>query len=120
MYPPSCVWRGRLVPMSGWGSDPARTAQSDPTRFTCSGRDPCTISPGKLLVRGNTERASADLSTVLARVDSNLRRTPLLPYTSHLAEWFAPLRLHLGMVGGLGIVGLVLASLGIYSLLAYR
>jgi putative ABC transport system permease protein len=79
-----------------------------------------TVAPGKLLLRGDSERASAAISTVLAQVDPDLRRTPLLPYTSHLAEWFAPLRLQLGMVGALGIVGLVLASLGIYSLLAYQ
>ena len=73
-----------------------------------------------LLVEGEPDQVAEAVSAVLAQVDPNLPSPPLIPYTSHLREWFAPLRLQLVMIGVLGALGLVLASLGLYSLMAYQ
>lgn len=94
-------------------------APVEPSVYVLFSQQP-TVPARKLLVRGDPEHVGAALSTVLRRVDPGLRRTPLKPYTSHLARWFAPLRLQLLMIGGVGALGLVLASLGIYSLMAYH
>jgi putative ABC transport system permease protein len=42
------------------------------------------------------------------------------PYETHLANWFRPLRIQLGIVGALGLVGAVLAALGLYANIAYH
>lgn len=94
-------------------------APVEPNVYVLFSQQP-TVPPGKLLVRGDPAQVGSALSTVLRQVDPNLRRTPLKPYTSHLARWFAPLRLQLLMIGGVGILGLVLATLGVYSLMAYH
>lgn len=94
-------------------------APIEPDAYVLFAQQP-TVPPGKLIVRGEPEQATDAVSTVLAQVDPGLRRTPLLPYTSHLLRWYAPLRLQLWMVGLLGVIGLALVSLGIYSLMAYH
>ena len=75
---------------------------------------------GILVVEGEPDQVAAAVSTVLEQLDPNRRTTPLIPYTSYLRDWFAPLRLQLVMIGVLGALGLVLASLGLYSLMAYQ
>ena len=79
-----------------------------------------TFSSATLLVRGEPDQVAEAVSTVVGRVDPDLGWSPLIPYTSHLREWFAPLRLQIVMIGVLGALGLVLASLGLYSLMAYQ
>lgn len=76
--------------------------------------------PVTLLARGNRERVAEAVSIVVERADPDLRWTPLIPYTSYLRDWFAPLRLQVVMIGVLGVLGLLLASLGLYSLMAYQ
>ncbi|MGH7575725.1 MAG: FtsX-like permease family protein [Longimicrobiales bacterium] len=78
------------------------------------------FDPVTLLVRGEPEEVGDAVAGVLAQVHPEQRWSPLIPYTSHLREWFAPLRLQLLMIGVLGALGLVLASLGLYSLMAYQ
>lgn len=79
-----------------------------------------TFSPRTLVIGGEPGQVAESVSDVVAEVDSDLRWTPVLPYTSHLKEWFAPLRLQLLMIGVLGALGLVLATLGLYALMAYQ
>ena len=79
-----------------------------------------TLPTRTLLVGGGPDQVAEAVSAVVAQVDPDLRWSPLIPYTSHLRDWFAPLRLQLVMIGVLGALGLVLASLGLYSLLAYQ
>ncbi len=42
------------------------------------------------------------------------------PYETYLSDWFRPLRIQLGIVGVLGIVGGVLAGLGLYTTVAFQ
>ena len=79
-----------------------------------------SLEPITLLVRGQPDQVAEAVSEVQARVDPDLRWAPLVPYTSYLDEWFAPLRLQVAMIGVLGALGLLLASLGLYSLMAYQ
>ena len=58
--------------------------------------------------------------SLLDQVDPAISWSALVPYTFHLREWFAPLRLQLIVMAVLGSPGLVLASLGLYSLMAYQ
>ena len=85
--------------------------------ITISQRVPPQLS---LLLGGEPDQVAEAVSAVTAQVDPDLRWSPLIPYTSYLREWFAPLRLQLVLIGVVGILGLVLASLGLYSLLAYQ
>ncbi|MQA91172.1 MAG: FtsX-like permease family protein [Gemmatimonas sp.] len=75
---------------------------------------------GTLLVKGEPDQVAEVVATVVAQVDPDLSWTPLVPYTSHLEEWFAPLRLQIIMIGVLGSLGLGLAALGLYSVMAYQ
>jgi putative ABC transport system permease protein len=79
-----------------------------------------SLPAASLLVRGEPSRVAQAVSAVATAVEPDLRWTPLVPYTSYLTEWFAPLRLQLVLIGALGALGLLLASLGLYSLLAYQ
>lgn len=42
------------------------------------------------------------------------------PYETHLSNWFRPLRIQLGIVGALGLIGGLLAGLGLYANIAYQ
>ncbi len=44
----------------------------------------------------------------------------MVPYERHVSEWFRPLRIQLGIVGALAVVGGLLASLGLYSAIAFQ
>lgn len=79
-----------------------------------------SFAPVTLVVRGEPEEVAETVSAALTEVDPDLRWGPLVPYASYLREWFAPLRLQLLMVGVLAALGLVLASLGLYSVMAYQ
>lgn len=79
-----------------------------------------SFAPVTLVVRGEPDQVAETVSAALTEVDPDLRWSPLVPYASYLKEWFAPLRLQLLMVGVLTVLGLVLASLGLYSVMAYQ
>lgn len=79
-----------------------------------------TVAPSTLLMRGGDERAPSAVADVLARIDPDMRWSPLQPYTIHLDEWFAPLRLQIVTITVLGGLGLLLATLGLYAVLAYQ
>lgn len=78
------------------------------------------VPPQTLLVRGEPAEVAEAVSTVLSQVDAGFRWTPIIPYTFYLREWFAPLRLQIIMIGVLGALGLLLASLGLYAVMAYQ
>ena len=78
------------------------------------------LTPATLLIGGEPQEVADAVSAVVAQVDPDLRWSPLIPYTWYLKEWFAPFRLQLVMIGALAALGLLLASLGLYSLMAYQ
>lgn len=73
----------------------------------------------QVLVRGDTSTTGV-LSELLDDIDPALGVPPPAPYARYVAEWFASLRLQLVIVGVLGVVGVLLATLGLYALVAYR
>ncbi|MQA91527.1 MAG: FtsX-like permease family protein [Gemmatimonas sp.] len=79
-----------------------------------------TIAPSGIVFRADTGRAAELLPVMLNRFDSNLEHSPVASYMTYLDDWYAPLRLQLIAIGVLGALGLLLASLGIYSLMAYQ
>jgi len=73
-----------------------------------------------LLVDGEVEEVATVVTEVLAAVTPEAEWSPLVPYASYLSAWFAPFRFQLVVVGALAGLGLLLASLGLYSLMAYQ
>jgi ABC-type antimicrobial peptide transport system permease subunit len=73
-----------------------------------------------LVVRGEPEEVGQAVSTVVAQVIPGIPWTPLTPYEAQLNEWFAPLRLQIITIGALSVLGLLLASLGLFSAMAYQ
>jgi predicted permease len=74
----------------------------------------------QLLVSGSPGAASLAVSAAADAVDPGLGLAPLEPYDRFVREWYAGLRLQLLIVGVLAAVGLLLATLGLYALVAYR
>lgn len=74
----------------------------------------------QLLARGITPSGSATLAALLEDLDPALGVAPPTSYARHVSEWFAPLRLQLIIVGVLATVGTLLATLGLYALVAYH
>lgn len=79
-----------------------------------------TLRLADLLVRGRPDQVAEALSAVVPRVDSGLRWAPPKPYGLYLERWFAPLRLQLVTLGVLGALGVLLASLGLYAVMAWQ
>lgn len=73
-----------------------------------------------LVVRGEPEQVAGAVAAAAAQVDAEQRWSPLVEYTTYLREWFAPLRLQVLLIGVLGALGLLLAALGLYALIAYQ
>jgi putative ABC transport system permease protein len=73
-----------------------------------------------LVVRGEPDEVAAAVSAVVSQVIPGIPWTPLTPYETQLNEWFAPLRLQIITIGGLSVLGLLLASLGLFSAMAYQ
>jgi ABC-type antimicrobial peptide transport system permease subunit len=73
-----------------------------------------------LLVRGEPDQVGAAVSEILRVAAPDGRWSPLVSYTSYLSEWYAPFHFQLTMVGVLAALGLLLASLGLYALMAYQ
>lgn len=74
----------------------------------------------QLLVSGPPADASVAVSAAADAVDPGLGLPPLEPYDRFVRDWYASLRLQLLIVGVLAAVGLLLATLGLYALIAYR
>ena len=74
----------------------------------------------QLLVHGPLETASPAVAAAVEAVDPGLAVAPIQPYDRFVREWYAGLRLQLLIVGVLAAVGLLLATLGLYALIAYR
>jgi predicted permease len=71
-----------------------------------------------IVVRGRSGRTSEDLRAALARIKGNL------PVTTQTLEEYSevglmPQRIALWLAGGLGLVGLLLAAIGIYGVTSY-
>ena len=79
-----------------------------------------TLAMTELLLAGDADRIASAVPEVLAEVTPDVRWTPLVPYTSYLSEWYAPFRFQIVMIGALAGLGLLLASLGLYTLMAYQ
>ncbi len=79
-----------------------------------------TVPVASLLVGGEPARLAEAVSEVLGQLTPEVRWSPLVPYTSYIREWFTPLRFQIVMIGALAGLGLLLAALGLYSLMAYQ
>lgn len=73
---------------------------------------------GHVLVenRGQAER----LLATIAALAPGIEPPPVTPYSDRLAEWFAPLRLQLLIIGLLSAIGMLLAGLGLYAAIAWQ
>ena len=79
-----------------------------------------SLPPLTLLVAGEPDEIAERVFPFLDQIDPAISWSALVPYTFRLREWFAPLRLQLTFMLVLGVLGLVLASVGLYSLMAYQ
>ena len=79
-------------------------------------QDPWAV--GHLLLPTTRADAPEIVRAAVRAADPALDPPPLLPFDDFLAGWYAPLRLQLAVVGVLGGVGLVLAILGLYAVVA--
>jgi len=82
------------------------------------GQDPWPYA--QLLVRGDAGDVGPAVAQLLDELDPALGVPPMAPYTRFVSEWYSGLRLQLIIVGVLAVVGMALATLGIYALVAYR
>lgn len=62
----------------------------------------------------------AEVAAALARSVPGARPPEGTLYEAHLSEWFRPLRIQVGIVGALALVGSLLAGLGLYSAVAFN
>lgn len=74
----------------------------------------------QLLVAGDPGTTAEPTAAAVQAVDPNLGVAPVEPYRRFVREWYAGLRLQLLVVGVLAAVGVLLATLGLYALMAYR
>ena len=72
-----------------------------------------------VLVRGGPGVAPGLLAEVVPAIDGTLPAPPLAPFERYISTWFAPLRLQLVVIGVFAAVGVILAALGLYALVAY-
>jgi hypothetical protein len=79
-----------------------------------------TLAMAELLVTGDPDRIAAVVPEVLGDVTPDVRWSPLVSYASYLSQWYAPFRFQVIMIGVLAGLGLLLASLGLYALMAYQ
>ena len=73
-----------------------------------------------LVVRRPPEGAARALTTVTAQVGPGIHASTPIPYSTHLRRWFAPIRLQIVTIGVLAGLGLLLAFLGLYALMAWQ
>ena len=74
---------------------------------------------GYLVARSERSDAAAVIDAAVAAVDPSGSVQPVQPFTSYVSAWYAPLHLQLAVVLSLGVVGLALAALGLFALVAY-
>ncbi len=72
-----------------------------------------------LVARGDRTVAPRVVEAV-ERVAPGATPPRVAPYEDHLSSWFRPLRIQVGIVGALGLVGGLLAGLGLYANIAYQ
>jgi putative ABC transport system permease protein len=72
-----------------------------------------------VLIRGGPAVAPGLLADVVAEIDGTVAAPPLAPFDQYVSTWFAPLRLQLVIIGVFATVGVILAALGLYALVAY-
>lgn len=82
------------------------------------GQDPWPHA--QILLAGDPGALNSAVADLVLGIDPQLELPPLFHYTDHVADWFAAIRLQAIVVGILAIVGTLLATLGLYSLVAYR
>ncbi|NNF26836.1 MAG: hypothetical protein HKN73_06440 [Gemmatimonadetes bacterium] len=75
---------------------------------------------GHVLVKSSRADAVDVVSELVATLDPAVEVPQSRAYSSYLAEWYAPLRMRLIIVGTLALVGTTLAGLGIYALVAFH
>lgn len=92
--------------------------ETPPGVYVPLSQDPWQL--GHILVSGERRDASAALADVAGELDPGLGVAPLAPYSRYVVAWYAPLRLQSVVVGILAGVGAVLATLGLYALVAYH
>ncbi len=73
----------------------------------------------RVMVRGD-EGASRSIAAAVEQSVPGAAIPVVVPYERHLSEWFRPLRIQLGIIGALAVVGGLLAALGLYSAAAYQ
>jgi hypothetical protein len=74
---------------------------------------------GTVLVRAGDDEGAALAEAVVEAVPGH--EAPVFsPWSQTVARWFAPLRIQLAVVAALGIVGALLAALGLYTVLSYH
>ena len=74
----------------------------------------------QILAAGDPGIIGPLVAEALDRLDPTLGVEPIAPYSRFVVEWFASLRLQTIIVGVLALVGVILATLGLYALVAYR
>jgi predicted permease len=74
---------------------------------------------GTLLVRADAE-ASTALSAVVVEALPGHEAPSFAPWSHTVARWFAPLRIQLAVIAALGLIGTLLAALGLYTVLAFH
>lgn len=72
-----------------------------------------------LLVAGGGD-AVGGITAALADAVPGAAPPAVVPYERNLSRWFRPLRIQVGIVGALAVVGGLLAALGLYSTLAFQ
>ena len=82
------------------------------------GQDPWPHA--QLLLAGDPGAMSVSVAALLDGIDPQLGVPPLKHYGEYVADWFAAIRLQAVIVGVLALVGTLLATLGLYALVAYR
>lgn len=85
--------------------------------FVPFAQDPWSVS--HLVVRGDAE-AGRRLQDVVASIDPGLPAPAVSSYAGRVSAWFTTLRLQVGVVGALGLIGALLAGLGLYTIIAYH
>lgn len=89
-----------------------------PELYVPLGQDPWTLS--HVLLKTTRDDAAVTLAAVVEGIDPDVAVAPPHPYARFLSDWYAPLRMRLVIVGTLALVGMALAGLGIYALVAYH
>lgn len=82
------------------------------------GQDPWPHA--QLLLAGDPASMNPAVAEIITLIDPQLGVPPLRHYDEYVADWFAAIRLQAIVVGILAIVGTLLATLGLYALVAYR